>query len=471
MRRRDVLIGTAGLLAAPLAGALPAPRARAQPVPTLPRDFLWGASTSAYQIEGAVKQGGRKPSIWDTFSHTPGRIADGTTGDVACDHYHRYLEDIGLLTGAGFEAYRFSIAWPRILPDGTGAVNDAGLDFYDRLVDALLAAGVAPWACPYHWDLPQALQDRGGWTNRDSADWFADYVRVVVARLGDRVPNWVMLNEPNVHAIFGHAVGIHAPGLTGFPNYISAQHHMNLAQGRGLVAARAERSGLTLGTVFSLQPIRPASDSEADRAAAKRFDAIWNRINLDPLFHGRYPELFGAEFAPLVKEGDMAAIQQPVDLLGVNYYGPSYMKDDPGGVLGGTGYGALPPGMPVTALGWPIDPEGLVEVLGDLRSNYGNPVTYVTENGACYDDPAPVDGVVDDPKRAAFIASHLAAAARAIEAGANLKGYFAWSLLDNFEWAEGEAKRFGIVAVDFETQVRTPKTSYRYLKDVIAQHR
>jgi beta-glucosidase len=467
VRRRDFLLGSAALAAAP-AGLVPPGRARAAAgEPVLPPGFVWGASTSAYQIEGAAAEDGRAPSIWDTFSHTPGRIATGETGDVACDHYHRYAADVDLIAAGGFSAYRFSIAWPRVMPAGTGPVNPAGLDFYDRLVDRLLAKGVAPWACLYHWDLPQALQERGGWTSREAADWFSDYVRAAVARLGDRVGHWIVLNEPNVHAIFGHAVGNHAPGLTGFANYAAAQHHQNLAQGRALSALRAEGRGLALGTVLSLQPIRPATGREADRAAAARFDAMWNRVNLDPLFEGRYPAVFEAAFAPLVRAGDLAAIRQPVDFLGINYYGPSYIVDDPQSVFAGASFGPLPAGMPVTAMGWPVDPEGLVDVLRDLKARYGNPPTYVTENGACYDDPAPAGGRVDDPARLAYIRDHLVAAANSIDHGCALRGYFAWSLLDNFEWAEGTRRRFGLVHVDFATQVRTPKASFAWLSETM----
>jgi beta-glucosidase len=429
---------------------------------------VFGAATSAYQIEGAVAEDGRAPSIWDVFAHTPGRIVNGDTGDVACDHYHRAAEDIAMLERGGFGAYRFSIAWPRVTPEGTGAPNPRGLDFYDRLIDQLLAAGITPWPCLYHWDLPAALQQRGGWTNREIASWFAEYVRIVIRRLGDRVMRWAMLNEPSVHAIFGHAIGNHAPGLTGWANYLAAQHHQNLAQGGGIVAARAERGDLLLGTALSLQPVHPATDRPADRAAAARFDAVWNRANLDPLFRGRYPDVFAAEFAPLAQEGDLARIAQKIDFLGVNYYGRAHVVDDPASVLSGARFGPLPPGTPTTAPGWPVEPDGLVETLLDLKANYGNPSVFITENGACYNDPPPSGGVVDDPQRLDFIRAHLWAARRAIDAGCPLGGYFVWSLLDNFEWAEGMRRRFGIVHVDFATLARTPKASFLWLARVIA---
>ena len=289
MRRRELLTGSAAVLGS--AAALPALGADAGADLNFGRDFVWGASTSSYQIEGATDEDGRGPSIWDVFSRTSGRIRNGDTGDVACDHYHRSREDVALLARGGFSAYRFSVAWPRVLPEGTGAVNARGLDFYDRLVDDLLARAIAPWLCLYHWDLPQALQERGGWLNRDSAGWFTDYARVVAARLGDRVKHWAMFNESNVHALFGHGIGTHAPGLTGLPTMLAAQHHQNLAQGLALKALRAERGDLRLGTVMSLQPVRPVSSHEEDGAAAARFDALWNRACIDPLVLGRYPDL------------------------------------------------------------------------------------------------------------------------------------------------------------------------------------
>ncbi|MCJ8143634.1 GH1 family beta-glucosidase [Ancylobacter sp. A5.8] len=470
LRRRDFLtsaLASTALAASPL--PLVAMKASAQPasVPRLPPAFLWGASTSAYQIEGAVTADGRGPSIWDTFSHTPGRINDGTTGDVACDHYNLYAGDVELMARAGLQAYRFSIAWPRVMPEGTGAVNAKGLDFYDRLVDALLAQGISPFACLYHWDLPQALQDRGGWHNRDIAGWFTDYAQATVARLGDRVKSWAMLNEPSVHAIFGHGFGNHAPGLTGWASYVKAQHHQNLAQGTALRALRAAHSDLMLGTVLSLQPVLPATDRPEDAAAAARFDAAWNTINLDPLFHGRYPAAFEADFAPLVQPGDLAAIRAPLDFLGVNYYGRAHVVNAPDSFLAQASFGPLPPGTHTTAMGWPIEPQGMVEVLARLRDHYGNPLVFITENGACFDDPAPVNGVVIDPQRVEFLRAHLAAAADAIGKGCALQGYFVWSLLDNFEWAEGERRRFGVVHVDFATQKRTPKASLGFLSDVI----
>ena len=305
-----------------------------------PADFVWGASTSSYQIEGAVDVDGRGKSIWDIFCHTPGKVRDGDTGDVACDHYHRWPEDIELLARGGFKAYRFSTAWPRILPAGAGAVETRGLDFYDRLVDGLLARGITPWLCLYHWDLPQALQEQGGWANRDVAEKFADYARVTARRLGDRVKHWAMFNEPNVQAMFGYGTGGHAPAVTGFSNMLAATHYQNLAQGRAMQALRAEHPGLRLGTVLSVQPARPSSASEADRTATARFDAFWNGAFLDPLFKGVYPAVIAEHFAPLAAAGDLQTIKQPIDFLGINYYAPMWVADAAKHVRGLVGRGA-----------------------------------------------------------------------------------------------------------------------------------
>ena len=452
------LAGAGALLPTPLRAG--APR-------EFPQGFLWGASTAAYQIEGAVAEDGRGPSIWDVFSHTPGKTANGETGDVACDHYHRWREDVELMRAAHFSAYRFSVAWPRVLPDGSGAPNARGLDFYDRLVDTLLKAGVRPFVCLHHWDLPQRLQERGGWHNRDISRWFADYATLVGRRLGDRVKDWAMLNEPSVVAMFGHAVGSHAPGLTGAPSFFRAINNQNRAQGAAIAALRAERGDLRLGTVLSLQPVRPESD--ADRPAAVRWDAIWNRVCVDPLVKGRYPEAMAADLADIVEPGDLAEIHQRIDFLGINYYSRMVIKADPGSMFGTT-WGKGEPG-PVTAMGWPIEPDGLYEQLTDLKDHYGNLPVYVTENGAAYDDGIDSAGHIDDPRRVSFLRDHIAAVHRAIAAGCNVCGYFAWSLLDNFEWAYGYSKRFGIVYVDYPTQRRIPKSSYRWLAGVAEANR
>ncbi|HTV38852.1 MAG TPA: GH1 family beta-glucosidase [Xanthobacteraceae bacterium] len=431
-----------------------------------PAGFIWGASTSSYQIEGAVDVDGRGKSIWDVFCHTPGRIKNGDTGDIACDHYHRWQEDVALLASGDFSAYRFSVAWPRILPAGSGAIEQRGLDFYDRLVDVLIARGITPWLCLYHWDLPQALQERGGWLNRDTCQRFAEYAQVVSKRLADRVKHWATFNEPNVHALFGHGIGNHAPGMTGLPNMLAAVHHQNLAHGRAVAALRAERSDLRVGTVINQQPARPCSDAQEDRRAAERFDAMWNGACLDPLLKGQYPPAIASDFTPLVADGDLAAIAVPIDFLGVNYYAPMYIAHAPVSLFGAW-FGPTPGGTHFTDIGWPIDPGALTEELLRLRERYGDLEFYITENGACFDDTLAADGTVQDDKRTAYLRDHLAAARRAIEAGVKLRGYFVWSLLDNFEWAEGYTKRFGVVRVDFSTQKRTPKASFSYLAEVM----
>ncbi len=418
LSRRSLLAAAVGPLVVP--NPLQSNRAAAEEA-AFTADFVWGASTSSYQIEGAVNEDGRGASIWDTFCHTPGHVRNGDTGDVACDHYHRWAEDIDLLARGGFSAYRFSTAWPRILPFGSDVIDQRGLDFYDRLVDALVARGIAPWLCLYHWDLPQALQDQGGWLNRDTGEKFADYARVVAKRLGDRVKHWVTFNEANVHALFGHGVGTHAPGVKGLSNMVAAIHHQNLAHGLAVQALRAERVDLRIGPVISLQPIRPSSDSEPDHRAALRFDAMWNGACLDPLMRGSYPDLVAGDFAPLVKDGDLATIRQPTDFVGVNYYSPMYVMEAPKSLFGAW-FGAVPAGTRLTAIGWPVDAGGLTEELIRLRDRYGDPELYVTENGACYDDPLAADGTVHDDDRVAYLRDHLAAARRALAAGVKLRG-------------------------------------------------
>jgi beta-glucosidase len=431
---------------------------------SFPPDFLWGASTSSYQIEGALDEDGRGPSIWDTFA-AAGGIQDGTTAAVACDHYHRWPEDVELMRKAGFNAYRFSIAWPRVLPAGTGAVNAKGLDFYDRLVDGLLAAGIRPMACLYHWDLPQALQDIGGWQSRAIAGPFADYARVVTARLADRVPDWMMLNEPNVVAINGHGNGDHAPGLRlGETGILKALHHQNLAQAAALRAIAAEQSGLRLGTVVNLAPCRAESDRPQDVAAAERWDAVWNRVALDGLLKGRIPELLADKMTAIVQPGDEEAIRFPIDLLGINYYARSTMKHEAGRPFE-VGWGETHCDR-WTAMAWPVQPDGLYDLLLSIRQEYDNIPVFIAENGAAYDDRPEPDGRVHDSERVAFFRDHIGAVGRALAAGCAIKGYLCWSLLDNFEWGYGLSKRFGIVRVDYDTLKRTPKDSYYFLSDI-----
>jgi beta-glucosidase len=432
-----------------------------------PDGFIWGASTASYQIEGATQEGSRGASIWDTFSHTPSKVANGDTGDVACDHYHRYPEDIALMKRLGISAYRFSTAWPRILPKGKGQINQAGLDFYDRLIDALLAAGITPWLCFYHWDLPQALQDVGGWQNRDIADRFTDYAMIVHRRVGDRVKRYATFNEPNVISVLGHATGDHAPGLTDREATFKAIHHINLSHGKAIAALRADNKDLILGIVNNLGPAVPASGSQADKKAADYADAIWNRVFADPQFLGSYPALLQGDLASSIRPDDLATIHQPLDYFGVNHYSPNYTKHDPDAVLG---YSTVPPpeGTPVTGMGWEISPRAFYDQLMDIHQRYGPIPIYVTENGAGYEETLGPDGKIHDDNRIAFLEGYLGAVSDAIAAGADVRGYFIWSLLDNFEWAFGYAKRFGLVYIDYATLKRIPKKSFEFYREVAA---
>ncbi|MEU7693216.1 GH1 family beta-glucosidase [Microbispora hainanensis] len=415
--------------------------------------FLWGTATASYQIEGAVNEDGRGPSVWDTFSHTPGKVRDGHTGDVACDHYHRYAEDVALMAGLGVNAYRFSIAWPRVMPTGAGPVNQAGLDFYDRLVDALCERGITPVPTLFHWDLPQALEDEGGWLSRDTSRRFADYAAVVAERLTDRVRMWITLNEPFVHMVEGYGLGIHAPGRALMFDALPVAHHQLLGHGLATQALRAAGAEQVLIT-NNCTPVWSASDSPEDLAAAETYDILHNRLFNDPVLTGAYPDLtaFGVEIP--VRPGDLETIGQPLDGLGINYYNPTR--------IGGPGGDGLPfrfeeiSGVPTTAFGWPVVPDGLRELLDSLKARYGEalPPVYITENGCSYDG-------LDDQERIAYLDGHITAMRRA---DVDLRGYFVWSLLDNFEWAEGYHQRFGLVHVDFETQERTPKASYHWLR-------
>ncbi|NUR92032.1 MAG: beta-glucosidase [Nonomuraea sp.] len=430
--------------------------------------FLWGTATAAYQIEGAVTEDGRGPSVWDTFAHEPGRTRDGHTGDVACDHYHRWPEDVALMSGLGVNAYRFSIAWPRIQPDGTGAANAKGLDFYERLTDALLAAGIQPVPTLFHWDLPQALQDRGGWLSRDTSARFADYAAIVAERLADRIPLWITLNEPFVHMAFGHAMGMHAPGQALLLDALPTGHHQLLGHGlavRALRAAGAREVAIT----NNCTPVWPASQSEADLKAADAYDTLHNRLFNDPVLLGKYPDL--SAYSPdlgFLHDGDLEIISAPLDALGINYYNPTRIAaPTPGDALPFTDAGIV--GYPTTNFGWPVVPDGLRELLTGLKARYGSalPPIHITENGCSQPDEPNEDGTVDDPARIAYLASHIRAVEQARAEGVDVRGYFVWSLLDNFEWAEGYHQRFGLVHVDFATGRRTPKASYRWLGEHI----
>src|SRR5580704_3154139 len=465
MRRRTVLkTGAAGLLAARWIEAGPA---MAEPL-RFPPGFVWGVSTSSCQIEG---RGDRKAdSVWDTFARINGTIGDHTTPEIACDSYHRYPDDIALMRRLGAKAYRFSICWPRVLPDGTGEPDPRGLDYYSRVVDGLLKAGIEPWVCLFHWDLPQKLQDRGGWANREIVDWFTDYAELMARRLGDRVTTWVMFNEPQVHAVMGHGLGEHAPGLRGREPMAAAGHHQNLAQGRALAALRAQGGDrFKLGTVMSLQPVRPAEGLAVNREAAETWDAAWNRAYLDPLFRGTYPARYLPLVEKLVQPGDMEQIQQKIDFLGVNYYAPMYQRVDPAGLLG-TNWGALPNGMRTTAMTWGIDSTGLTDILFELRDHYGNPRVYITENGAFFKEAPGPTGRIDDRERISYLRDHIAACHRAIANGANLGGYFTWTLIDNWEWAHGFTAKFGLAAIDRATLTRSPKASFDWLARIINQN-
>ncbi len=435
-----------------------------------PPDFLWGAATAAYQIEGSPLADGAGPSIWHRFSHTPGRTANGDTGDVACDHYRRWAEDVALIAGLGLNAYRFSIAWGRVLPEGRGEVNRAGLAFYDRLVDALLARGITPSATLYHWDLPAALDDRGGWCNPEIVPAFADYAAVLFRALGDRVRLWATLNEPWVVVDAGYLFGVHAPGHRNLFEAPRATHHLLRAHAAAVRTFRAGGHGGQIGLVVNLEPKDPASDEPRDLEAMRCADAYMNRQYLDPVLLGGYPEEVAALYGeawPRIPDEELKELREPIDFLGVNYYTRGVMRHDAAPPL--FAERVRQPGALYTETGWEVHPESLTRVLRWIRDRYGAIPLYVTENGAAFrDPPASIEGRVDDPLRVDYLRRHLRAVRDARADGVDLRGYFAWSLLDNYEWAAGYDMRFGLVHVDYTTQVRTPKTSayaYRVLRE------
>jgi beta-glucosidase len=435
-----------------------------------PSDFLWGSATSAYQIEGSPLADGAGPSIWQRFCHTPNLVRDGDTGDVACDHYRRYRDDVGLMRSLGLNAYRFSIAWSRILPQGRGSVNAKGLDFYERLVDALLNNGIQPMITLFHWDLPAALDDRGGWLNPDIAGWFADYAAVVFRKLDDRVKLWATLNEPWVVTDGGYLHGALAPGHRNRFEAPIATHQLLRAHGAAVSAYRALGKH-EIGIVVNLEPKYPASDDPADITATQRADAYMNRQYLDPVFLGRYPaelqEIFG-EAWPAWPDDDFASISQPIDFVGINYYTRNVTRFDASAwpLRASAVRQKL---ATYTETGWEVFPQGLTDILVHVKERYGNPRIYVTENGAAFfDPPVAADGRVEDPLRVAYLREHVAAVHAARAAGADIRGYFAWSLLDNFEWSLGYSKRFGIVHVNFHDQTRTIKDSGRFYAKVVA---
>lgn len=438
-----------------------------------PDGFLWGAATAAYQVEGAVHEDGRGPSIWDVFSHTPGRVIHGDTGDVACDQYHRLEADLDLLVELGIPAYRFSVAWPRILPSGHGAVNQRGLDYYARLVDGLLERSITPMLTLYHWDLPQALQEAGGWTNRDTAAYFADYATVVYRLLGDRVPFWVTLNEPWCSAFVGHLEGRHAPGWHNEAAALAATHHLLLAHGTAVRVLRAAGARDGLGITLNLTQNVPASNDSTDAAAARRRDGNENRLFLDPLFRGSYPADMVAYYEQVsdfsfVHDGDLEVISTPCDFLGVNYYEKHAVRADPTDPEN-TGI-VLPAAGPLTAVGNGFNPDGLRDLLVRVSREYTSIPLYVTESGAAFHDYVTPEGHVPDDERVVYLNQHFQAAHEAITQGVDLCGYFVWSFLDNFEWAHGYSQRYGLVHVEFGTQQRTPKQSAHWYRQVIQRN-
>jgi beta-glucosidase len=437
-----------------------------------PKDFLWGVATSSYQIEGGGLSEGRGESIWDRFSHTPGKTKNGDTGDVACDHLHLYKEDVALMKSLGVDAYRFSIAWPRVIPQGTGVTNEAGLDFYDRLVDELLRQDIQPFATLYHWDLPQALQDQGGWTNPESPEWFAQYTDLMTRRLGDRIKGWITHNEPWCISLLSNLMGQHAPGLNDPNTAYTVAHYLNLAHGEAMKVIRQNCPDTPAGIVLNLTPATPASNSEQDKHAAHIFDGWFNRWFLDPVFKGEYPEDMVELLTPVLQGIDLGQVKsaaQPMDFIGINYYTRSVVRWDESNPFK---FGSIKPeDAEFTAMDWEIYPQGLTDIIVRVHEDYHPPAIYVTENGVAFDDPAPVNGAVADTNREAYIKSHFEAAESAIEQGAPLKGYFVWSFMDNFEWAEGYDKRFGIVHVDYTTLQRTPKQSALWYRDFIKQQK
>jgi beta-glucosidase len=453
-----------------------------------PPGFLWGTATASYQIEGAVAADGRGPSIWDTFSHQPGAVWNGDNGDIACDHYHRIDEDLDLLAELGVGAYRFSVAWPRVQPTGKGPANQSGLDFYRRLVDGLRARDIEPTLTLYHWDLPQELEDAGGWCVRDTADRFAEYVDIVARALGGDVERWITLNEPWCSSWLGYGAGRHAPGLRDIGKAAAANHHLLLAHGLSIPILRSAVPSAKVGITLNLGDHRPGSDHELDIAAANRADGNLNRLFLEPIFHGRYPEDMLTHYAPaapgfsVIEEGDLSLISQPLDFLGVNYYFPSTVVDESRAMEARlAGYFVAPdeqfpdlhlrsletPGRDRTAMDWEIQAAGLTSLLVRIRDEYTTLPIYVTENGAAFDDYVDPNGRVLDHNRVAYLQEHISAVHDALDAGVNVQGYFVWSLLDNFEWGYGYSRRFGIIWVDFPSGDRLTKASFAWYRDTI----
>jgi beta-glucosidase len=430
--------------------------------------FKWGVSTAAYQIEGAAAEDGRGPSIWDLFGKQKGRIANGDTGDVACDHYHRYREDVALMRQLGAQVYRFSVAWPRVLPQGRGRANPLGLDFYDRLIDELLRNDIAPWLCLYHWDLPQALDDLGGWQNRDIAFWFADYAALIARRFSDRVQHFATFNEPNVTTLFGYGMGWNAPGIANRRSFLQAAHHVNLAHGEAVSTLRALAPTAQLGCIYNRQICLPISDTAADAAAAGILDACWNRLYADPQCLAEYPPELADGVQEFIQAGDIARISQPIDWFGLNHYSPIYARADSSPL--GFAWASPPGDGPVTGVGWRIQPEAFRDELILTHKRYKLPV-YVTESGYGANEQLDANGAVDDTGRIDYLHAYTKAMEEAAAAGVDVRGYYLWSLLDNFEWGSGYASRFGIVFVDYATQKRVPKSSFHWFAKLISANR
>lgn len=433
--------------------------------------FLWGAATAAYQIEGAAKSDGRSPSIWDTFSETPGKTHQGDTGLVACDHYNRYPEDVQIMKWMGVNAYRFSISWTRILPDGIGSVNQAGIDFYNRLIDELLAQGIEPWITIYHWDLPQVLQDRGGWVNRECADWFAEYTQVLVENFGDRVNNWITINEPHCTAWFGYFRGWFAPGIADLQASIDAAHHLLLGHGKAVRVIKKRYPHANVGFAPGLTPVEAASESVEDLAAARFMDGYDIRWFMDPVYGRGYPQdvIDRLGVQPPVLDDDLEVIATPTDFLGVNFYLRQVMKADPENEFFGVG-GVDIPNAKVTGMGWEVHPQSLTNLLMRIDQDYAPAEIYITENGSAWDDIIDTQNRIEDIDRVEYLRDHLTAMQVAIDSGVPVNGYFAWSLLDNFEWTAGYSKRFGLIYVDYETMERHPKQSAHWYRQHIAEH-
>jgi beta-glucosidase len=445
-----------------------------------PKGFFWGTATGAYQIEGAWNEDGKGESIWDRFAHTPGKIKNGDTGDVACDSYHRWREDIALMRAMNLNSYRFSISWPRIQPSGSGPANSKGVDYYSRIIDALLEAHIRPLVTLYHWDLPQVLEDAGGWPNRDTASRFADYVQLVAQALGDRVNDWMIFNEPDAFVDLGHLEGTHAPGRASLLDFLRATHVVNLAQGGGFRALKAARPSSRVGTAFSMSPCEPATDSEADKLAAERAHAMTNTWFLEPALRGRYPDAltFLPETAMRIKSGDMESMRAPLDFIGINLYYRIIASAPPTlERVAHTQDWLFPVKMeggqqgPKTDIGWEVWPKALYDMVTRISRDYKRPVIEITESGCSYNDGPDGTGVIHDRRRIDYHRDYLAALAQSIAEGADVRGYHAWSLLDNFEWAEGDSQRFGLTYVDFKTQQRTLKDSAHWYAKVASENR